>query len=91
MVANALSRKERHEPLKIKSMKLVVTSGLFEKIRVAQLIALKKENWKKERIQGLVHNLVDDSRGVKTRFGRIWIPNTCQVKKLLLDEAHKSR
>ncbi|XP_076922609.1 uncharacterized protein LOC143584432 [Bidens hawaiensis] len=26
-----------------------------------------------------------------TRYGQIWIPNTCDVKILLLDEAHKSK
>ncbi|XP_076929705.1 uncharacterized protein LOC143594228 [Bidens hawaiensis] len=26
-----------------------------------------------------------------TRYGRVWIPNTCDVKILLLDEAHKSK
>ncbi|GJR68106.1 putative nucleotidyltransferase, ribonuclease H [Tanacetum coccineum] len=91
VVADALSRKERHELIKVKSMKLIVTSWLFEKDKVAQLEAIKLENWKKEQIKGHVKNLADDNQRVKTRFRRVWIPWTCKVKILLLDEVHKSR
>ncbi|GKB15190.1 putative nucleotidyltransferase, ribonuclease H [Tanacetum coccineum] len=91
VVADALSRKERHEPIKIKAMKLVVTSRLFKKVKAAHLEAFKLKNWQKEHSKGQVKNLVDDSKGVKTRFGRVWIPWTCEVKILLLDEVHKSR
>jgi hypothetical protein len=38
-----------------------------------------------------VKNLVENEEGLKFRFGRIWVPNTCDVKNILLDEAHKSR
>ncbi|XP_035845756.1 uncharacterized protein LOC118492085 [Helianthus annuus] len=57
----------------------------------AQLEAVKEENWKKERIIGQLKDLTDGNNGLKTRFGRIWVPNTCGVKTLLLEEAHKSR
>ncbi|GJZ12662.1 putative reverse transcriptase domain-containing protein [Tanacetum coccineum] len=33
----------------------------------------------------------DDSRGIKTRQGRIYIPFQSHVKELLLEEAHKSK
>ncbi|XP_022007523.1 uncharacterized protein LOC110906739 [Helianthus annuus] len=72
-------------------MQLIVTLGLLERIREAQVEAVKVENWKKERIVGQLKDLVDGNNGLKTRFGRTWVPNSCGVKKLLLDEAHKSR
>ncbi|KAF5803619.1 putative nucleotidyltransferase, Ribonuclease H [Helianthus annuus] len=91
VVADALSRKTDYTPIRVRSMQLVVTSSLLERIREAQNEAVKAENWKKERIIGQVKDLEVDSHGLKTRFNRIWVPNTCGVKKLLLDEAHKSR
>ncbi|KAD2393085.1 hypothetical protein E3N88_40062 [Mikania micrantha] len=53
--------------------------------------ALKEENWKRDRIKGQAHNLDEDSRGLKTRWGRVWIPPTCPFKSALLEEAHKSK
>ncbi|KAK9057437.1 hypothetical protein SSX86_022272 [Deinandra increscens subsp. villosa] len=91
VVADALSRKGDYAPIKVKSMKLVITSSILDSIKKAQEEAVKEENWKKERIKGVVKDLVHEDNGLKYRFGRIWIPNTCGVKELLLDEAHKSR
>ncbi|XP_076892254.1 uncharacterized protein LOC143543926 [Bidens hawaiensis] len=64
---------------------------LAEVIKEAQTEALKEENLKQERIVGHVKDLNENKNGVKIRYGRIWIPNTCDVKILLLDEAHKSK
>ncbi|KAK9077569.1 hypothetical protein SSX86_005906 [Deinandra increscens subsp. villosa] len=91
VVADALSRKGDYAPIKVRSMKLVVTSDLITKIKEAQVEAIKIENQKRERIVGQVKNLVDEESGLRTRFGRIWVPNTCEVKEMLLEEAHKSR
>ncbi|KAD4385982.1 hypothetical protein E3N88_26151 [Mikania micrantha] len=91
VVADALSRKEEYEPIKVKAMQLVITSGLIEQIKEAQTEALKEENWKRDRIKGQAHNLDEDSRGLKTRWGRVWIPPTCPLKSALLEEAHKSK
>ncbi|KAJ0438603.1 putative nucleotidyltransferase, Ribonuclease H [Helianthus annuus] len=91
VVADALSRKEEYTPIRVRSMQLVVTSGLLERIREAQIVTIKEEDWEKERIKGLVKDLMEGSNRMKYRYGRIWVPNTCGVKGLLLDEAHKSR
>ena len=91
VVADALSRKIDYTPIRVRSMQLVVTSGLLEQIRKSQIEAMKEENVKKERIVGQLKELADGNQGLKTRFGRIWVPNSCGAKALLLDEAHKSR
>ncbi|GKC69952.1 hypothetical protein Tco_1115835 [Tanacetum coccineum] len=46
VVADALSRKEREKVTRIQSLRTFVTSVLFDRIKVAQLEALKEENWK---------------------------------------------
>lgn len=75
----------------MQSMQLVVTSCLLDQIRKVQVEAVKNENWRKERVKGQVEELVNGDNGLKTRFGRVWVPNTCGAKNLLLDEAHRSR
>nr|GEV44383.1 hypothetical protein [Tanacetum cinerariifolium] len=57
----------------------------------AHVEALEEENWKSERITSYIPHLEDDSRRVKTRQGRIYIPFQSHVKDLLLEEAHKSK
>ncbi|KAK9055581.1 hypothetical protein SSX86_026665 [Deinandra increscens subsp. villosa] len=91
VVADALSRKGDYAPIRVQSLKLIVTSELLSRIKEAQVEAIKEENLKKERIVGQVKYLVEEDSGLRTRFGRVWVPNTCEVKKLLLDEAHKTR
>ncbi|XP_022032168.1 uncharacterized protein LOC110933247 [Helianthus annuus] len=71
-------------------MQLIVTSGLLDQIRNSQTEAIKEENVKRDRIVGQLKDLVDGNQGLKTRFGRIWVPNSCGAKALLLEEAHKS-
>ncbi|GKD06654.1 hypothetical protein Tco_1181628 [Tanacetum coccineum] len=66
VVADALSRKEREKVTRIHSLRMIVTSDLFDKIKVAQVEALKEENWKSKRITSYISHLEDDSRGIKT-------------------------
>ncbi|XP_076936104.1 uncharacterized protein LOC143603076 [Bidens hawaiensis] len=85
VVADALSRKEGHQSTQTKYLKMTVTSNLFERIKAAQIEALKEENLKRERIVGHIKDLNENENGVKTQYGRVWIPITCDVKVLLLD------
>ncbi|GJV40828.1 putative nucleotidyltransferase, ribonuclease H [Tanacetum coccineum] len=91
VVADALSRKEREKVTRIHSLRMIVTSDLFDRIKVAQLEALKEENWKSERITSYIPYFEDDNRGIKTHQGRIYIPFRSNVKELILEEAHKSK
>ncbi|GKC26243.1 putative reverse transcriptase domain-containing protein [Tanacetum coccineum] len=54
VVADALSRKEREKVTKIHSLRMIITSNLFDKIKAAQVEALKEENWKSERITSYI-------------------------------------
>ncbi|GJW01239.1 putative reverse transcriptase domain-containing protein [Tanacetum coccineum] len=44
VVADALSRKEREKVTRIHSLRMIITSDLFDKIKSAQVEALKEEN-----------------------------------------------
>ncbi|KAD2805228.1 hypothetical protein E3N88_38605 [Mikania micrantha] len=90
VVADALSRKD-YSPIKVKVMKILISSEIISHIKEAQQEAIKEENWKRDRIKGQVKNLEEDERGLLTRWGRVWIPPTCPFKEVLLEEAHKSK
>ncbi|KAJ9556778.1 hypothetical protein OSB04_011392 [Centaurea solstitialis] len=91
VVADALSRKTRHVLLRVPLMRLTVTTSLFDLIRQSQADAIREENIRKERIKGQLPQLVTDSRGLLTRFGRVWVPVSGEARQTLLDEAHKSK
>ncbi|KAJ0574580.1 putative nucleotidyltransferase, Ribonuclease H [Helianthus annuus] len=91
VVADAPSRNEYPPPIRVKSMKMVVTPKLLGEIREAQTKSLNAGDPKKERTKGFIHELEENANGMKTRYDRIWIPRECDVKELLLNEAHKSR
>ena len=80
VVADALSRKTHNVLLRVPLMRLTVTTSLFDLIRQSQ-----------ERIKGQLAQLVPDSRGLLTRFGRVWVPAFCEARQTFLDEAHKSK
>ncbi|GJW94812.1 putative nucleotidyltransferase, ribonuclease H [Tanacetum coccineum] len=91
VVADALSRKEREKVTPIHSLRMIVTSDLFNRIKMAQEEALKEENLRNERIASYIPYFEDDNQGIKTHQGRIYIPFRSNVKELILEEAHKSK
>ncbi|GJS61109.1 putative nucleotidyltransferase, ribonuclease H [Tanacetum coccineum] len=91
VVADALNQKEREKVTWIHSLRMIVTFDLFDRIKAAQLEALKEENQEGERISSYIPYLDEDNQGIKTRQGRIYIPFRSHVKELLLEEAYKSK
>nr|GEW79505.1 hypothetical protein [Tanacetum cinerariifolium] len=91
VVADALSRREIENLTRIHSLRMIITFDFFDKIKAAQVEALKEENWKSECITSYISHLEDNHGGVKARQGRIYIPFQSHVKDLLLEEAHKSK
>ncbi|GJT78305.1 putative reverse transcriptase domain-containing protein [Tanacetum coccineum] len=75
--------------MRIHSLRMIVTFDLFDKIKVAQVEALKEEKWKSKHITSYISLFEEDSRWIKTRQGIIYIPFQSDVKNLLLEEAHK--
>ncbi|KAJ9546732.1 hypothetical protein OSB04_019275 [Centaurea solstitialis] len=91
VVADARSRKSDHTPLRISHLKMVVTTSFVDVVKRAQEEASREENQNGERIRGQLSALVRDSRGLLTRYGRVWVPRAGAARKTLLEEAHKSR
>nr|GEU97516.1 hypothetical protein [Tanacetum cinerariifolium] len=91
VVADVLSYKEREKGIRIHSLRMIVTSDLFDRIKAAQVEALKEENWKSEHIASYIPHLEDDGQGITTQHSRYYISFRSEVKELQLDEAHKSK
>ena len=94
VVADALSRKERPKPLRVRSLGMTIISPLPTKILEAQVEALKEENRPKEKIYGMPENengFVKRSDGVLCFGTRSWIPLYGGVRDLIMHESHKSK
>ncbi|GJW86629.1 putative reverse transcriptase domain-containing protein [Tanacetum coccineum] len=91
VVADALSRKERLKPRRVRAMNITIHSGLKAKILEAQGEASKDLKAPTKWLRGLeIHFERRDDGGIYF-FDWIWIPSVGGVRKLIMDEAHTSR
>nr|GFA27441.1 putative reverse transcriptase domain-containing protein [Tanacetum cinerariifolium] len=91
VVADALSRKERLKPRRVRAMSITIHSGLKTKILVAQGVSSKDLKAPAEWLRGLeIHFERRDDGGIYF-FVRIWISSVGGVRKLIMHEAHTSR
>ncbi|GJU98168.1 reverse transcriptase domain-containing protein [Tanacetum coccineum] len=91
VVADALSRKERLKPRRVRVMSITIHSGLKTKILEAQSEASKDLKAPTEWLRGLERHFEQRDNGEIYFFDRIWIPSVGGVRKLIMDEAHTSR
>nr|GEV58978.1 retrotransposon protein, putative, Ty3-gypsy subclass [Tanacetum cinerariifolium] len=91
VVADALSRKERLKPRRVRAMGITIHSGLKTKILEAQGEASKDLKALAEWLRGLETHFKRRDDGGIYFFDRIWIPSVGGVRKLIMDEAHTSR
>nr|GEZ89288.1 reverse transcriptase domain-containing protein [Tanacetum cinerariifolium] len=85
VVADALSRKERVKPKRVRAMNLILQSSIKDRILATQKEAVNE-------IAGLQKGLDEmiDQRGDGTLYylGRIWVPLKGEVRTLIMDEAY---
>ncbi|GJT87485.1 putative reverse transcriptase domain-containing protein [Tanacetum coccineum] len=91
VVADALSRKERLKPRRVRAMSITIHSGLKTKILEAQGEASKDFKAPAEWLRGLETHFERRDDGGTYFFDRIWIPLVGGIRKLIMDEAHTSR
>ncbi|GKE62369.1 reverse transcriptase domain-containing protein, partial [Tanacetum coccineum] len=91
VVADALSRKERLKPRRVRAMAMTIQTGMRERIQVAQSEALKQENVLMENLHGLEQQM-EKKEGESLYFmDRIWVPLVGGMRAVVMDEAHKSK
>ncbi|GKB04955.1 reverse transcriptase domain-containing protein [Tanacetum coccineum] len=91
VVADALSRKERVKPRRVRAMAMTIQSGMKVLILAAQKEAFEQENLPSERLNGLEQQMEKRDDGSLYFMDRIWVPLVGDVRITIMDEAHKSK
>ncbi|GJT86011.1 putative reverse transcriptase domain-containing protein [Tanacetum coccineum] len=91
VVTDALSRKERVKPRRVRAMAMTIQYGVRGMILAAQSEAFKQENVLAERLHGLDQQMERKGDGSLYFMDRIWVPLVGGVRTVIMDEAHKSR
>ncbi|GJU00716.1 putative nucleotidyltransferase, ribonuclease H [Tanacetum coccineum] len=88
VVADALSRKERVKPKRVRAMNMILQSSIKDRILAAQKEAMDEFTGLQK---GLDEMLEQRSDGTLYYLDRIWVPLKGEVRTLIMDEAHKSK
>ncbi|GJV75999.1 reverse transcriptase domain-containing protein [Tanacetum coccineum] len=91
VVADALSRKERLKPRRVRAMAMTVPIGMRERIQVAQSEVLRQENILMENLHGLEQHMKKKEGESLYFMDRIWVPLIGDVRTIIMDEAHKTK
>ncbi|GJY39344.1 hypothetical protein Tco_0425708 [Tanacetum coccineum] len=103
VVADALSRKERVKPLRVRALVMTIGLDLPKRILEAQIEARKPENLKSEDVGGmLIENSKDPEKPRKEKLepradgtlclnNRSWLPCYGDLRTLIMHESHKSK
>ncbi|GJS54383.1 putative reverse transcriptase domain-containing protein [Tanacetum coccineum] len=91
VVADALSRKERAKPRRVRAMSMTIQSSIRGTLLAAQNEANKEENAQVEILCGLNQQMENkEDRGLYF-MDRIWIPLIGDVRTMIMNEAHATR
>ncbi|GJS34960.1 putative reverse transcriptase domain-containing protein [Tanacetum coccineum] len=102
VVADALSRKERNKPLRVRALVMTIGLDLPKQILNAQTEARKPKNIKNEDVGGmLIENSKDPEKlrteklepradGTLCLNGRSWLPCYSDLRTVIIHESHKS-
>ncbi|GJV22281.1 putative reverse transcriptase domain-containing protein [Tanacetum coccineum] len=91
VVADALSRKKRIKPLRVRALILTVHPKLPSQILEAQNEALKEENVKSENLRGMDKSFEIRPDGTRCIKNRSWLPLFGGLRDLIMHESHKSK
>ncbi|GKF33447.1 putative reverse transcriptase domain-containing protein [Tanacetum coccineum] len=92
VVADALSRKERNKPLRVRALMMTVHNYLPKQIREAEEEAMKRENVKAENLGRLIKQIFKFCPNGTCCFGnRVWLLRFGGLRELVMHESHKSK
>ncbi|GJW63320.1 putative reverse transcriptase domain-containing protein [Tanacetum coccineum] len=97
VVADALSRKERIEPLRVRALVMTIGLDLPKQILEAQIEALKPENLENEDVGGMIRKDIPKEKlepradGTLCLNGRSWLPCYGNLRSMYMHESHKSK
>nr|GEW91120.1 putative reverse transcriptase domain-containing protein [Tanacetum cinerariifolium] len=97
VVADALSRKKRIEPLRVRALVMTIGLDLLKQIPEAQIEALKPKNLKKEDVGGMIRKDIPkeklEPRADETLClnDKSWLPCYNDLRSVIMNESHKSK
>ncbi|GKE52906.1 hypothetical protein Tco_1488062, partial [Tanacetum coccineum] len=97
VVADALSRKERIKPLRVRALVMTIGLDLAKQILIAQSKAQKPENLKNEDVGGMIRKdilkekLEPRADGTLCLNGRSWLSCYGDLRTVIMHESHKSK
>ncbi|GJS86602.1 putative reverse transcriptase domain-containing protein [Tanacetum coccineum] len=97
VVADALSRKERIKPLRVRALVMTIGLDLPKQILNAQTEAQKPENLKNEDVGGMIRKDIPKEKlepradGTLCLNGRSWLPCYGDLRTVIMHESHKSK
>ncbi|GKB66660.1 hypothetical protein Tco_0928072 [Tanacetum coccineum] len=97
VVADALSRKERSKPLRVRALVMTIGLDLPKQILNAQIEAQKPENLNNEDVGGMIRKdllkerLEPRTDGTLCLNGRSWFPCYGDLRTVIMHESHKSK
>ncbi|GKB27310.1 putative reverse transcriptase domain-containing protein [Tanacetum coccineum] len=89
VVADALSRKERSKPLRVRALVMTIGLNLPKQILSAQSEARKEENFITEDLYGMINKLEPCVDGTLCLNNQSWIPCYGDPRALIMHESHK--
>ncbi|GKA07482.1 putative reverse transcriptase domain-containing protein [Tanacetum coccineum] len=103
IVADALSKKERDQPLRVRALVMTIGLDLPKQILNAQTEARKPENIKNEDVGGMLVENAKNPEAIRTEKlepradgtlclnGRSWLPCYGDLRTVIMHESHKSK
>ncbi|GJW81815.1 putative reverse transcriptase domain-containing protein [Tanacetum coccineum] len=103
VVADALSRKEREPPLRVRALVMTISLDLPKQILNAQIEAQKPKNIKSEDVGGMLIENAKFPEAIRTEKlepradgtlclnGRSWLPCYGDLRTVIMNESHKSK
>ncbi|GKE63472.1 putative reverse transcriptase domain-containing protein [Tanacetum coccineum] len=97
VIADALSHKERIEPLRVQALVMTIGLDLPKRILEAQIEAHKPENLMNEDVGGMIRKDIPKERlepranGTFCLHGMSWLPCYGDLRSVIMHESHKSK
>ncbi|GJY89807.1 putative reverse transcriptase domain-containing protein [Tanacetum coccineum] len=97
IVADAFSRKERIEPLRVRALVVTIGLDLSKRILEAQIESLKPENLENEDIGSMIRKDIPKEKlepradGTLCLHGRSWLPCYGDLRSVIMQKSHKSK
>ncbi|GJT96458.1 putative reverse transcriptase domain-containing protein [Tanacetum coccineum] len=92
VVADALSRKKRDKPLRVRALMMIVHNNLPKQIREAHKEAMTRKNVEAKNLGRLIKPIFEFQPDGTCCFGnRVWLPRYGGLRDLVMHESHKSK